>query len=352
MKARKFQVFVSSTYEDLKDYREAAVKAILEAKHIPAGMELFVAGDVAQWKVITNWIRDSDVLIVIAGGRYGSLHPDTGKSYTESEFEYAGRRRIPRIVLIASDELMEREMKGQEISQSEDFAKALEFQSRLMAGRRIVKFFSNRHELKQQIAQALAELGTTASLRGWVRDGTSVPGPEGLFPKSWRTGVGRVLDIEATHSYATICNEVHDTHNTKLLIGSPYLRYWVEGDRRLQTLIDSTKSVTVEVVLYKLPNAEVDPSYESSRCRTSEICSDLCSRNPGRLRFTESEWKTDLSYITYPTSPSKGKRCRAVVGFQAHGYAHRPFLEFNYDSKGPAPAFVDAILEMHARELK
>lgn len=352
MKNRKLQVFVSSTYEDLKDYREAAVKAILEAKHIPAGMELFAAGDAGQWEVITNWIRDSDALIVIAGGRYGSLHPDTGKSYTESEFEYAGKRRIPRIALIASEGLMKREMKGKPTSAIADFADALKFHGRLKGSGRIVKFFSDKQELKLQIVQALTELGSTPSLKGWVRDGTSACGAEVLFPRTWPTGVGKVQDIEATHNYATIGSLIHDTANTKLLIGSPYLRYWVEGDRRLQTLLDTTKFATIEVVLYRLPNTDVDPTYESSRQRTSEICRDLCTRNPGRLRFTESEWKTDLSYITYPTRPNKGQCCRAVVGFQAHGYAHRPFLEFNYDSKGPAPAFVEAILTMHAREAK
>jgi len=41
---KKLQVFVSSTYRDLKPERQAAVEAILKAGHIPAGMELFSAG--------------------------------------------------------------------------------------------------------------------------------------------------------------------------------------------------------------------------------------------------------------------------------------------------------------------
>lgn len=39
---RKFQVFISSTYLDLQDERQAAVQAILDAGHIPAGMECLV----------------------------------------------------------------------------------------------------------------------------------------------------------------------------------------------------------------------------------------------------------------------------------------------------------------------
>lgn len=38
---KKFQVFVSSTYSDLRNERQACVQAILTAGHIPAGIELF-----------------------------------------------------------------------------------------------------------------------------------------------------------------------------------------------------------------------------------------------------------------------------------------------------------------------
>ena len=40
---KKLQVFVSSTWTDMILERQAAVEAILEAGHIPAGMELFSA---------------------------------------------------------------------------------------------------------------------------------------------------------------------------------------------------------------------------------------------------------------------------------------------------------------------
>jgi hypothetical protein len=51
---KKLQVFVSSTYSDLREERQAAVEAILTAGHIPAGMELFAAGDQSQMNVIND----------------------------------------------------------------------------------------------------------------------------------------------------------------------------------------------------------------------------------------------------------------------------------------------------------
>lgn len=53
---KKLQVFVSSTYTDLKDERQTAVEAILDAGHIPAGMELFKAGNDSQLKQYINGI--------------------------------------------------------------------------------------------------------------------------------------------------------------------------------------------------------------------------------------------------------------------------------------------------------
>ena len=52
--AVKYQVFVSSTYEDLKAEREVVVKAVLEMGHIPVGMEMFSAADQQQWQIIPS----------------------------------------------------------------------------------------------------------------------------------------------------------------------------------------------------------------------------------------------------------------------------------------------------------
>lgn len=85
---RRYQVFVSSTYEDLKDERRLVMQALLETKCIPTGMELFPAANQEQWKLIQRVIDDCDYYIVIVGGRYGSTGP-AGTSYTEMEFDYA-----------------------------------------------------------------------------------------------------------------------------------------------------------------------------------------------------------------------------------------------------------------------
>src|SRR3954449_11222354 len=97
---KKLQVFVSSTYADLRDERQAAVEAILTAGHIPAGMELFAAGDESQMNAIRRWIDESDVFLLILGGRYGSIDPSNGKSYIHLEYEYAVEQGKPFFAVV------------------------------------------------------------------------------------------------------------------------------------------------------------------------------------------------------------------------------------------------------------
>ena len=102
---KKLQVFVSSTYTDLIEERQAAVQAILDAGHIPAGMELFKAGK-SQMETIHRWIDDSDVYLLILGGRYGSIETDSGLSYTELEYRYALSKNMPVFAVVLSESFL------------------------------------------------------------------------------------------------------------------------------------------------------------------------------------------------------------------------------------------------------
>jgi len=105
---KKLQVFVSSTFTDLKEERQAAVEAILTAGHIPAGMELFSAGDESQWNVIKRRIDESDVYMLILGGRYGSIESNSGKSYTHLEYKYATEQGKAHFAVVVNNERLEK----------------------------------------------------------------------------------------------------------------------------------------------------------------------------------------------------------------------------------------------------
>lgn len=96
---KRYQVFVSSTFSDLKDERQSVLRAILEMNHMPAGMELFPAADDSAWQLIRDVIDGSDYYVVIVGGRYGSLD-EKGIGYTEKEYEYAVETGKPVLPLL------------------------------------------------------------------------------------------------------------------------------------------------------------------------------------------------------------------------------------------------------------
>jgi Domain of unknown function (DUF4062) len=99
---KKYQIFVSSTYQDLREERAEIIKAVLEMGHIPVGMEMFSAADEEQWKIIARQIDETDYYVVIAAHRYGSV-TDAGISYTEKELDYANSKKVPVLGFVIDD---------------------------------------------------------------------------------------------------------------------------------------------------------------------------------------------------------------------------------------------------------
>ncbi|MEJ8764206.1 DUF4062 domain-containing protein, partial [Phocaeicola sp. HCN-40430] len=97
---KKYQVFVSSTYEDLQEERKKVMEALLQMNCFPVGMEYFNASDDSQWEVIKSLIRECDYYVLIVAGRYGSIEEESGKSYTQKEFEYAVEQGVPVISFV------------------------------------------------------------------------------------------------------------------------------------------------------------------------------------------------------------------------------------------------------------
>lgn len=174
--AKKLQVFVSSTYTDLKEERQAAVEAILTAGHIPAGMELFTAGDQSQLDVIRRWIDESDVFLLILGGRYGSLEPTTGKSYIQLEYEYATERGKPLFAVVIEDAALDERVKavGKSVIEIENAALLREFRQGVLS--KLVRFWSDVRDIKLSIHEKMGEFTRRSDLTGWVPGDQAVNG--------------------------------------------------------------------------------------------------------------------------------------------------------------------------------
>jgi nucleoside 2-deoxyribosyltransferase len=165
---RKLQLFVSSTYNDLLTERQAAVEAILRAGHIPAGMELFAAGDKSQWETICRWIDESDIYMLILGGRYGSVDPDTGKSYTQLEYEYALATRKPLFAIVLSDKALDRKVRahGRAVTELKRPSELAAF--RTLVTSKVCRFANDGNEIKIAIHEAIQELTRQYQFAGWL----------------------------------------------------------------------------------------------------------------------------------------------------------------------------------------
>jgi hypothetical protein len=341
---RRLQVFVSSTYRDLRDERKAAVEAILEAGDIPAGMELFTAGDTTQWDLIKRWIEDSDVYLLLVGGRYGTLFPRSKKSYTEMEYEFARKLRKPMFSLVAPEDFIKQKRKKRLLGPASDTKKANAFRARV--SKRTVTFFSNRDQIKTQISQALNPVRSQPGISGWVRAPVE-SGPTLLFPQTWRVGHGYLPDVEKSHSVAAVAGMLWDKPRSLLCLGSPYLRYWTESPDapRLRWLMEKTKYIQVQIVLFEV-NVRRTRSYDADRTRISQQCRSIARDFPKRLDFKISKRASDLSYIVYPLGESDGGTSRAMIGLQTPAYDKRPFVEIVYTSTHPPP-LVLAVQTLH-----
>ena len=99
---KRYQIFISSTFSDLKDERKKVMQTIMSLDCIPAGMELFPAMDEEQFEFIKRIIDDCDYYILIIGARYGSMD-ENGVSYTEKEYKYAISKNIPVMAFLHDD---------------------------------------------------------------------------------------------------------------------------------------------------------------------------------------------------------------------------------------------------------
>lgn len=162
---KRYQIFVSSTYADLKEERQHVIQALMEMDCIPAGMELFPAADEEQWEFIKRVIDDCDYYLLIIGGRYGSLTED-GISYTEKEFDYAVERGLKVVALIhgAPDDIAF----GKSEQKPELREKLFNFRNKVMDGR-LVKFWKSAEELPGLVALSMTKTIKTYPAIGWVR---------------------------------------------------------------------------------------------------------------------------------------------------------------------------------------
>lgn len=163
MPGPKYQIFISSTYEDLKGERDQVIKACLEIGHIPVGMEMFSAADEEQWAIITKHIDESDYYVVIVANRYGSVAD--GISYTEKEYDYAIAQGVPTLGFILDNSAAWPSDRGE----ADEAARKLLDAFKDKVRRKPVAFWVSAEDLHGKCVIALGKAFAARPRPGWVR---------------------------------------------------------------------------------------------------------------------------------------------------------------------------------------
>lgn len=161
---KRYQVFVSSTFDDLQDERKEVMQALLEIDCIPSGMELFPASDEDQWSVIKRIIDDSDYYLLILAGRYGSTNKD-GIGYTEMEYRYALETQKPIISFLHKNP---GEIPNSKTESKQEGKDKLE-RFRELVQQKMVKYWINQHDLGSVVSRSMNKLIKEKPAAGWIK---------------------------------------------------------------------------------------------------------------------------------------------------------------------------------------
>lgn len=162
----RYQVFVSSTFRDLVAERQAVLNAILRMGHFPAGMEMFPGSDSDAWSIIERVISESDIYLLIIGGKYGTIDSGVGISYTEKEFDFAISMNKPIVVFPHGDPNAIVAGKSELDATSRKMLD--QFRARAELGRHR-RTWLDAKDLMYEVTHALQHVMETNDLRGWTR---------------------------------------------------------------------------------------------------------------------------------------------------------------------------------------
>ena len=160
-----YHVFVSSTYEDLKDERKAVSDSIARAGYVPEGMEIFPASSQRQLDFIRSVISRCDYYILIIAGKFGSTLPD-GRSYTQAEYEIAIELKIPILAFLHKNVST---LKANAVEDAPDRKEKLSNFRKAIESSSVVDYWQDGSELAARALAALAQEANRNPGTGWIR---------------------------------------------------------------------------------------------------------------------------------------------------------------------------------------
>jgi len=167
-------VYLSSTYEDLKDERAAADQAIRSLGHQSCAMEGYAASDGRPLAKCLEDVRKCDIYLGIFALRYGYVPPEgDGKSITHLELEEARRHGKPVLAFLLREDAP---WYPNRIDKDRARIDALRAQ---LCQDLCIRWFAGEHQLAAEVTRALSvierEVAPAASARLAPTPGRDVP---------------------------------------------------------------------------------------------------------------------------------------------------------------------------------
>jgi hypothetical protein len=151
-------VYLSSTYEDLKDYRSAVSDAIRSLGHVVIGTEYFGATEGTSLEKSLINVAAADIYVGLFAHRYGYVpeSPDNpeGLSITELEYRQAIKNNVPCFIFVLSDDVP-RQPKF--FDRGDQARKITELRQELLM-RPTVGIFSTPDDLAAKVSKALGTI--------------------------------------------------------------------------------------------------------------------------------------------------------------------------------------------------
>jgi hypothetical protein len=161
---KRYQVFLSATYQDLQEERQQVIQALLELDCFPCSMEFFPASSDAVWDAIRTLIRECDYYLVVVGGKYGSVDSE-GVSFTEKEYKFAVELKKPVAAFLPQDP---GSLARRRTETNPKMQKKLEAFKDLCA-QRLCSKWSSPEDLRGKVTASLVRLIKMHPAVGWVR---------------------------------------------------------------------------------------------------------------------------------------------------------------------------------------
>lgn len=149
---RMVRIYISSTYSDLIEAREAVYRALRKMRHDVIAMEDYVSADQRPLDKCLADVADCDVYVGIFAWRYGYVPPNQEGSITELEFRKAQHSKKPCLLFMLHEDapwprkLIDRDVEHIEVLRAE------------LCRDYMVSFFRTSDELAAAVSVAVGNL--------------------------------------------------------------------------------------------------------------------------------------------------------------------------------------------------